>query len=508
VNPRVSVAPWEGARFPPRRWQAEALDAARASLAAGKRSIIRAATGAGKTAYTVELARLALARSAPDERVVITVPTTHLVEQTAEAAEARPLEVGMFYGQAKDIRPGLIVCCNASLAPLAEALRNASLRTRLLICDEVHSSESPRLIAAIPAIAPRWRLGLTATPFRGDDRSLSLWDDVAYRYLLEDARRDGVLVPWQIHHTDRALDTDEAVRDWLLSCHPDLPAVASARSIDEAKDYAKYLELSGIRAQAIHSKQSRTTRRTLLDALRTGALRCLVHVSLLAEGVDLPWLVRLAMRRPVSSPVRIVQEFGRVLRSSPGKDTAHVFDPHGLLIRFGLGSDEAIGKALDGELPEDIGERKKKGRTPALPPLPFTIAIDRATSWIAVLANALEAASMLGERPRPVPALFATDWHIRELGKLEKFVRYLPEEGRIGIRPLLQQGVVDGLSIEAADLLIAVLRGVRAATLDSRSSWVVPGARPVPWRWPSSAPIPALDPDVVRSLRLPAQEAA
>lgn len=85
--------------------------------------------------------------------------------------------------------------------------------------------------------------------------------------------------------------------------------------------------------------------------MRKGYLDCLVHVDMLAEGVNLPWLRWLCCRRAVGSKVRFAQEVGRVLRSHPGKEYATIFDPHDLFGCFHL-DDNAV---LDcgGELEAD-----------------------------------------------------------------------------------------------------------------------------------------------------------
>jgi hypothetical protein len=62
---------------------------------------------------------------------------------------------------------------------------------------------------------------------------------------------------------------------------------------------------------------------------------------MLQEGVDLPWLRWLCLRRPAASRVRFAQEVGRVLRAAPGKAEAVIFDPHDLFASHAL-SYEAV----------------------------------------------------------------------------------------------------------------------------------------------------------------------
>jgi hypothetical protein len=107
-------------------------------------------------------------------------------------------------------------------------------------------------------------------------------------------------------------------------------------SVDDADACADRLSAAGVPALSIHGYLPREEQARRLVLLATGRVRCLVHCQLLAEGVDLPWLRWLLLRRPVSSPVRLVQEVGRVLRVAPGKTEAVLYDPHDALGAVGL----------------------------------------------------------------------------------------------------------------------------------------------------------------------------
>jgi hypothetical protein len=81
-------------------------------------------------------------------------------------------------------------------------------------------------------------------------------------------------------------------------------------------------------------------------------------VDMLREGVDLPWLRWICLRRPVRSRVRFVQELCRVMSSSPetGKTECVVYDPHGLIEEFKLNYKAALG----GEYEADVESGKKE----------------------------------------------------------------------------------------------------------------------------------------------------
>ncbi len=336
--------PWDGAPWTPRRWQAAALPAVLAELDAGRRSIVSAVMGSGKSVLIAEVAHQWLG----GDTVVITTPTQALVDQLAGTLRERlgDDQVGRFFTHAKEIDRPVVVACNASAALLAAELSFRKRTTGLWIADEVHRTETAQMLQAALTLQPHRQLGFTATPFRSDDRErLRLWDSVAFRYSLADALRDQVLVPWSVVPWDGEGDDDlDAVCLRLIRHHAQGPGMVNAADIGDAEQFARLLNERGLRADTVHSRRSASDNAAALAALEGGDLDCIVHVNMLAEGVDLPWLRWLCLRRPMCARVRFIQEVGRVLRAAPGKDRAVLLDPHDLFGAFGWGFGEALGE--------------------------------------------------------------------------------------------------------------------------------------------------------------------
>ena len=387
---------WDGAPWTPRAWQAAALPIIIENLRARRRSVVSAVMGAGKSVLQAELCWIAMARSG-DRAIVITAPKQALVRQLAETIRRRcgADAVGTYYAASKQHDRPIVVACNASAEKLAGVLAEAGRRVALMICDEAHGTEGDRIKGAIDAMAPAALVGFTATPFRSaESERLQLFDVVAYRYTIVDATRDRVLVPmrhvaWE--GEDTPLIDDACVH--MIEKQGTGPGIVSAKSINDAEAFAGHLSGHGIEAEAIHSRHTRAEQADKLDRLRSGALAVLVHVSLLSEGVDLPWLRWICLRRPVEAKVRFLQELGRVLRIDPDpradlgpKRDGIVIDPHLLLGRHGLTSTEAIGAALDELADEPEGEstsepREGEGDAPEAP---------RVVAWQALSRHLVE----------------------------------------------------------------------------------------------------------------------
>lgn len=323
------VPAWAG--HTPRRWQSEALPLALASIRARDRGVVSAIMGAGKSRLQAEIC------ASGKGRVLLTVPTVALVEQMAATLQERcPGEVGRYYTDAKQPDKRITVCCMPSVPSLVN--RPDWQPPALWIADEAHRTESATILATYAKMAPKSAIAFTATPFRAKrSEELSLWSREVYVYGAADAMRDGVVVPFrQVPWLGKdGVDVTTATIEMIKSAAQG-PGLVNATSIDDAETCAAQLSRHQVRAQAVHSRLDRQTVGARLAALKSGELACLVHVNMLTEGVDLPWLRWLAMRRPTRSKVRFCQEVGRVLRAFPGKTDALLLDPMDLLGRFSL----------------------------------------------------------------------------------------------------------------------------------------------------------------------------
>jgi len=370
----MTAGHWNGTT--PRRWQAEAFAAYRSAHAAGNLSggIFYAATGSGKSLHLAEVVADLVPRVSGT--IVVTTPTVELVRQLSRTLSTRlQIPVGTFYTNGKDVAERVIVTCHPSFVACLAALFAGERTVAAWIADECHKTDSPQILAGFAMLPPdTLRVGWSATPFKSDSSAgLSLWTHALYSYRTADAMADGALVPVKRHampeaerrrFNDLVLKSeessnptvaenymrlaagvlDDACVDWISRAGSHV--VASAVDIYDAERFSERLRDAGIPALAIHSQQTQTIRDARIAALQRGEVACLVHVALLVEGVDLPWLRSGVLRRP-RSRVGFVQEIGRFLRTAPNKTHADLFDPHNLFERYGLQHDAALAGALD-----------------------------------------------------------------------------------------------------------------------------------------------------------------
>jgi superfamily II DNA or RNA helicase len=196
-----------------RAWQHDALEAWQAN---GRRGIIEAATGTGKTL----VALAAVDRLDDDDlRVAIVVPKIVLLDQWRSALRdnlgVQPRDVGAFGGggtyHGQKVVLFVINSARRDLTLLVRNWKQEGCRV-LLIVDECHWSGSEKN-SKIFDVACNFTLGLSATPERSDDGFDEVLEPqlgaVVYRYPLRQALDDGVLAPLRCVDLYLDLDPDE-----------------------------------------------------------------------------------------------------------------------------------------------------------------------------------------------------------------------------------------------------------------------------------------------------------
>ena len=186
-----------GSGSPPRelyRWQ---LDALVSWLRYGRRGVIEAVTGSGKTDVAIAAASDALRRG---RFVLVVVPSRVLMEQwhgrlTAAIPAAR---IGRLGDSGKDVPAECDVLVATRHSAAAYKPVPPDERGGLLVADECHGMGGGILRRAL---LPQYeeRLGLTATLERSDDAVTDLllpfFGGICYRYGFEQAIADGVCAP-------------------------------------------------------------------------------------------------------------------------------------------------------------------------------------------------------------------------------------------------------------------------------------------------------------------------
>ena len=90
-----------------------------------------------------------------------------------------------------------------------------------------------------------------------------------------------------------------------------------ACSIDHAEEIKQLYIENGYRAEVIHSKQMPEKQDETKQNIENHRLDVIIHVAMLGEGYDHPYLSIAAIFRPFRSELPYEQFIGRVLRVIP-----------------------------------------------------------------------------------------------------------------------------------------------------------------------------------------------
>jgi len=353
------------AKIKPRRWQKEAYEKIRNhySNKEHKPAVVSAIMGAGKSVLISHVcSNINLKHK---EVVIVTTSGVVLVNDLFRSINRE--SKSRWFNQAKGISE-VIVTTYHSVGALAKQLKKEGISVKLWIADEVHRTETQRIIKVTKKILrPKHYLGFTATPFRSlEDETISMFKECIYRYGVKDGQKDGIIVHWNIQN-----HRNKKIKEPNLACMKMIkkakgPGMVNARDIADAEAFTKYLKKHGIKADYIHSHISYKTIMEKLKSLQDEKIKCIVYVNILSEGVNFPWLRWMCLRRPVKARVRFIQEIGRLLRSYPGKTEAVFYDPCDLWHFFRITYEDALGEYKEKDTtktvvqdPEEIARRMK-----------------------------------------------------------------------------------------------------------------------------------------------------
>lgn len=223
-----------------------------------------------------------------------------------------------------------------------------------IIVDEAHHAMANGFRLCLDTFHPRFLVGMTATPWRGDGKALtdvfgevldkvSLVDGMAMGYLAKvDYRIFCDNVNWDevgrlakkkvsISDLNKRLflpQRDDAVIDEIKKVAQTLskPRIAIfSPSLVHAEHFANLLTVNGIPCTSLSCSDKVERRRRLL-AFSTGQYEAVTAVDVMNEGIDVPDVNVLVFLRATHSRRIFVQQLGRGLRIDESKEKVVVLD--------------------------------------------------------------------------------------------------------------------------------------------------------------------------------------
>ena len=339
--------------YEPRGAQIEALCALEDTRSEGaKRALVQAATGVGKT-------YLAAFDSKNYERVLFVAHREEILKQAAVSFKnvRNSDDYGFFNGDQKCTDKSVIFASVATLG--RQEYLNEKYFSKdyfdYIVIDEFHHAVNDQYRRIVDYFKPQFLLGLTATPERMDGRNIyEICDyNVPYEISLKDAINKGMLVPFhyygiyddtdysKLHIVRGKYDEKELNETYIGNVHRheliykyyckygSKRALGFCCSRAHAEEMAKEFCHRGIPAVAVYSNADGVfseDRSVAIEKLKNGEIKVIFSVDMFNEGVDITSVDMVMFLRPTESPIVFLQQLGRGLRKSKGKEYLNVLD--------------------------------------------------------------------------------------------------------------------------------------------------------------------------------------
>lgn len=200
---------------------------------------------------------------------------------------------------------------------------------------------------------PKFMLGMTATPERtgGEDIYHFFDHNIVYEIRLRQAMEEELICPFHYHGVadirfDGELIDDKTEFNRLIDERRVTHVIENAEHygfsgnrvkglifvsrLAEAIELSKLFNKRGYRTVALGGINNEEEREEAIARLEQdeyeGGLDYIFTVDIFNEGVDIPQVNQVIMLRPTESPVIFIQQLGRGLRKSEGKEYVEVID--------------------------------------------------------------------------------------------------------------------------------------------------------------------------------------
>ena len=316
-----------------RPYQIEAIQQINEHWMDWRRELLVLPTGCGKTVVFNSIAH---------ERPGKTLILAHREELIEQARDKYSAMFGEPTGKIKAAENDIKRVTVGSIQTMCR--RDYSGMFDTVIVDEAHHAISPSYMKLLEQLPDAKVLGVTATPDRGDKRSLARYfDGIAYEYSLKKAVAEGYLckinaktIPLQIDMSQTKISVgDFEVNSIAETLEPYLPQIADAIRIEaSARKTVVFCPLISIAKElasmipgAREVNGSSDDRKEVLDWFdHAGPGAVLCNAMLLTEGWDCPSCDCVVVLRPTKIRALYCQMIGRGTRLYPGKDNLLILD--------------------------------------------------------------------------------------------------------------------------------------------------------------------------------------
>ena len=343
-----------------------------------ERALLISATGTGKT-YAAAFAM----RELGFKRVLFVVHRNQICKQAKKSFETvfgSTIRTGLVSGAGgtdADYQADFVFATVQTLSRPDHLNRFPKDYFEGCVYDEAHHSSAGSYTRIMNYFTPRFTLGMTATPDRRDDHMegrniYEIFDhNIAYEIRLQQAMEEKLLCPFHYFGiTDLSLISDEGhtseeklenfrylvcddrvdyvidQADFFGHSGDRVKGLIFCSRIDEAEALSRKFNERGLKTMALSGSDSENVREAAVERLTKDIdtehyvinehgikiyddpdyLDYLITVDIFSEGTDIVEINQVIMLRPTQSPIVFIQQLGRGLRKSFGKEYVVVLD--------------------------------------------------------------------------------------------------------------------------------------------------------------------------------------
>ena len=375
----------------PRKYQAEGMGQIRGCFSRKLRAVVYVLpTGGGKT-YTFSY--IAFNAAARGRRVMILVHRKELLLQASKSLSNLGIKHGLISPHFTPAPHEMVQV--ASIDTLMQRLKKRHYHVDLLIVDEAHHVTDGNKWGKVYEMLDRPpMLGVTATPVRTDGIGLGkhaggVFEEMVIGPSVPELIDMGFLVNPVVYASldvpdlsgvkktasgdynrdelslavDKPKITGSAVEMYRKVC-PGARAIVFCANIQHAKHVRDEFNAAGYHfALLVGAPEMSDAERTAVNkGLASGHYHGACTVDLVSEGYDLPALECCIMLRPTASEALFLQQVGRVMRPSEGKNQAVLLDHVGNVGAYTNGEFKRKHGLPSEEREWSLDGRKKRGR--------------------------------------------------------------------------------------------------------------------------------------------------
>lgn len=340
-----------------------------------KNVMLQMPTGAGKTILFSSVINDII--KVPDSKILIIAHRKELLEQISSHLSKYNIEHGIISSNRKRcLEKRVQVASIQTLTHKNNEEITKSFVPNFIVIDEAHHTLAKTYDQLWKLYPLSWKLGVTATPCRINGAPFTnhfseLISSLSVKELIEKGflsdytfytenpdsdlskailsiKKKSSTGDYRINDLLQNLNVERHVKKLVLSYSTyanGLKGIVYCISIEHAHNICEAYKNIGVVAEYIDSKTPKTEREQIVQDFKDGKIQVLVNVDIFSEGFDCPDVEFIQMARPTWSLSKYMQQVGRGLRTSLGKDKTIILDNAGMYARFGLPSDTRLWNA-------------------------------------------------------------------------------------------------------------------------------------------------------------------